>query len=115
MTRLCWHRRSAPGAWRRAKKTRRSGSKSGSGRWSHSHEIRSAQSEEILHGSSSKRIARPQMSKQSRRIDWILRFETRTVFGTESFFDLEPQAGKRGKIPIESMVGVKGFVLSLRG
>jgi hypothetical protein len=36
------------------------------------------------------------MSKQSRRIDWILRFET----GTESFFDLEPQAGKRGKIPI---------------
>jgi hypothetical protein len=49
------------------------------------------------------------MSKQSRRIDWIPRFETGTVFGTESFFDLEPQAGKRGKIPIESMVGVTGF------
>jgi hypothetical protein len=55
---------SAPGAWRRAK-TRRSGSKSGSGRWSqwdeigwvhypeigwsHSDEIRRVQSHEILH------------------------------------------------------------------
>ena len=63
-TNLCWHRRSAPGAWRRAK-SRRSGSKSGSGRWSHwdeigwvhypeigwshSDEIRGVQSLEILH------------------------------------------------------------------
>src|ERR1019366_6293835 len=37
-TNLCWHRRSAPGPWRCAK-AHHSGSKSGSGRWSHWDEI----------------------------------------------------------------------------
>src|ERR1035438_2077562 len=64
-TNLCWHRRPAPGAWTTRDYTRRSGSKSGSGRWSHwdeigwvhypeigwshSDEIRGVQSLEILH------------------------------------------------------------------
>ena len=57
-TDLCWHRRRAPGAWTTCNHTRRSGSKSSSGRWSHwdeigwSHfdEIRRVQLLEILHG-----------------------------------------------------------------